>query len=343
MTPKTVRHLLALAAAIVLPTVVQAQTPAYHLAASSAPLGGPDLWDYVVFDAPSHRVYLAHADRVAVLDSRTAAVVGQVEGIPGGTHGIGISHATGLGFTDDGRAGEAVAFDLKTLKVVKKLKVDEDADAIAFDKASGHVFIMEGDPAKVQVIDPKTDAVITAIPTGSKLEYAVADGHGHLFVNGASKREVIRIDTRTNTVDAHWPIPACASPHGLAMDVAHHRLFAGCINSSMTVVNSDTGAVVATLPIGRGSDAIGFDAKRNRVFSANGIDGTLSVFQETSPDAYALLATVATQLSGRTMDVDPATGRVFIAAADFAPAATPAGRPTLKPGTLRLLMFDPAP
>lgn len=335
------RLCLAAASTLALACAAQAaKAPAYKLT-SSTPLGAPDRWDYVVFDAVGQRVYVAHSDKVAVVDARTGALAGQIEGVPGGTHGIGISHSTGLGFTDDGKAGEAVVFDLKTLKITKTIKADKDADGIVFDKPTGHVFVIEGDPAAVQVIDPKTQAVIATIPGGGKLEYGVSDNHGHVFINGEEKQEIVRIDARTNKVDAHWPMPGCKSPHGLAMDTATHRLFSGCVNTSMVVMNSETGAVVATLPIGKGSDAVAFDAKRKRVFSSNGIDGTISVYQETSPDAYAPLATIPTAISGRTMDVDSETGRLFVAAADTDPSPTPGGRARPRPGSFRLMMLDP--
>jgi DNA-binding beta-propeller fold protein YncE len=317
-----------------------ADSPAYKLAAST-PLGAPDRWDYVVFDALGGRVYVAHGDSVAVVDAGSGARIGEIEGMPGGTHGIAISRATGLGFTDDGKAGEAIAFDLKTLRVAARIKADADADAIALDAASGHVFVVEGDPAAVQVIDPQTRRIVATIPGGGKLEYAVSDGRGHVFVNGEEKADIVRIDSRADTVDAHWPMPDCRSPHGLAIDTAGHRLFSGCANAVMVVMNSDTGAVIATLPIGKGNDAMAFDPNRKRVFSANGVDGTISVYQQATPDRYTALAPVVTAVSGRTMDVDPKSGRLFVAAADTDPSPTPGGRARPRPGTLRLMMLDP--
>lgn len=315
--------------------------PAYKLV-KAVPLGAPDRWDYVVVDAATHRVYVAHGDQVAVVNGRTGVVVGVVKAIPGGTHGTAISHATGTGYTDDGKAGEAVAFDLKTFKITAHIKTEEDADAMAFDPVSGHVFVMEGDPAKVAVIDPRTNKLVSQIDAGGKVEYAAADGHGHLFVNGEEKRELIRIDTHTNKVDGRWSIADCESPHGLAIDAKTERVFVSCVNSKLLAVNGDTGAVVATLAIGKGSDAAAFDPSHRRVFSSNGRDGTLSVIQEDDADHYTPLATVDTQVTGRTMGVDPETGRVFIAAADVDSTPGANGRPKAKPGSLKLLILDPA-
>jgi DNA-binding beta-propeller fold protein YncE len=315
-------------------------SPAYTLT-KTTPLGLPDHWDYAVFDAPTHRVYVAHGDKLAVLDAQSGDLVGEVTGIVGGTHGTGISSATGQGFTDDGENGLAVAFDLKTLKITRRIPAQPDADAIATDRATGHIFVVDGDPRKLTVIDPNMDSVAATIDVGEKMEYATSDGRGALYVAGVEKNDLLKIDTRTNAVVARWPTPDCARPHGLAIDTVGHRLFMGCVNSKLMVVDADDGRVVAELPIGRGSDAVAFDPVRQRIFSSNGVDGTLSIYQETSPDAYQALETIPTRVSGRTLAVDPASGRLFIVAADTDPNPTPGGRPRPRPGTTRVLILDP--
>ena len=351
------RHLLpvlALAVGFGLTATAVAQTGSgvdYHLT-RSVPLGAPDRWDYLVYDGPSHRVYVAHGDHLTVVDARTGKVIGQVAGMPGGTHGIAISHAAGLGYTDDGEAGEGVAFSLKTLKVVKHLEAAPDSDAVTIDPTSEHVFVVDGDPGLLTVIDPKTDRVVATVHVGSKMEYAVAGDNGKVYVNGVEKREIYRVDTTTNQVDATWPIPQCEAPHGLAVDTATHRLFSSCENQRLVVVNADTGATVAALPIGRGTDAAAFDPTRKLIFSSNGMDGTLSVIREIDANTFVPAGTIKTALSARTMTVDPVSGRVFLAAADTtaqAMAAARAARMAHKrgpspfvSGSFKLLFFDPA-
>src|SRR5262249_43950352 len=154
----------------------------YHLT-KSVPLGLPDRWDYLLFDPPTHRVYVSHGDRVTVVDGHSGALIGQIEGFPGGTHGIVIATPP-RGYTDDGRAGEAASFDTAGLKVEQRTKAAEDADAIAYDPASKHVFVVNGDPGTLTVIDPKADRAIATVDAGGKLEFAVADGKGKLYVNG---------------------------------------------------------------------------------------------------------------------------------------------------------------
>jgi YVTN family beta-propeller protein len=314
--------------------------PDYALTKSVA-LGAPDRWDYVVFSADTGQVYVAHGDRVTVVDAASGRIVGEVSGIPGGTHGIAISRATGQGFTDDGDGAQAVAFDLKTLKVTHRIPAAADADGITLDTVTGHVFVVDGEAGKISVIDPKTNANIATIDAGEKVEYIVSDGHGAVYAAGEDKSDLLKIDVRRNAIVGRWSTPDCAKPHGLAIDVAHARLFMGCVNNLMMVVDGQDGHVVAQLAIGAGSDAVAFDAVRGRVFSSNGRDGTISVYRQTTPDSYAAMAPIVTAVSGRTMSLDPATGRLFVAAAETDPAATPGALPKVRPGTLKLLMFDP--
>jgi len=342
-------------AALVVPIFAQstnaqteAQTPPYHLAKTIA-LGAPDRWDYLVYDQDSHHLFIAHGDRLTVVDGKDGAIVGNVEGIPGGTHGTGIVTAAGKGYTDDGQAGEAVSFDLKTLQITNHIKAEPDADGIAFDSVSGHIFVVDGDSKVLTVIDPKTDTAIATVEAGGGLEYPIAGNDGKIYVNGSENKEIVRIDTATNVADAHWPIPGCTSPHGLAIDAVARRLFVSCLNNVLTVVNAQTGAVVTTLPIGQGTDGAAFDPKRKLIFSSNN-DGTLSVIREVDPQTYRSLGSIPTAVTGKNMTIDPDTGRLYVAVADIDPnAPVPPGpngrpgRPKPLPGTLKILFLDPGP
>ncbi|MEJ0092839.1 MAG: hypothetical protein WDN46_05265 [Methylocella sp.] len=286
---------------------------------------------------------MAQDNRVTVVDGLDGAVLGHLDGIVGGSHGVAISASTGKGFTDDGKAGTAIPFDLRTLEAEKAIAVGADADTAVIDPVTDHLFIINGDPGTISVIDLRALAVIQTIIIGGKLEFAVADGEGHLFVNGEAKREIVRIDTRTGRIEARWGMPDCVDPHGLAIDPATRRLFSGCTNERMVVMDSISGAIVATVPIGRGSDGVAFDPKRRRILSANGLDGTLSVIREVSAEEFVPLEAVQTMVSGRTLTVDPDSGRIYIAAAETDPAEEPGGRAVPRPGTLRLLFLDPMP
>ena len=298
-----------------------------------------------MFDPASHKVFIAHDDRVTVVDGGTGSIIGNVEGLQGGAHGVAIVPGTERGYTDDGHAGTAASFDLDKLNLIKTIKADADADAIVFDPTSGHIFVVDGDPGKLTVIDPKSDSAVATINVGGKLETAVAGGNGKLYVNGEEKQEIVRVDTATNEVDAHWPIPNCTSPHGLAIDSDAHRLFSSCENNVLVVIDADAGTIIAKLPIGARSDGAAFDPKRKLIFSSNG-DGTLSVIAEKDANSFASVASVATKRGARTMTLDPETGRIYLVAADTTinPSADPSDfrhRYVVTPGSAQLLFLDP--
>jgi len=321
------------------------EKPLYTITRTVA-IGAPDRWDLLTFDDASHRVYIAHGDRVTVVDGQSGELIGNIEGYAGGTHGVAVVPGSGRGYTDDGRAGTAGSFDLKTLKPLKTIKADEDADAIVFDPASAHVFVIDGDPGKITVIDPKTDTVITTLDGGGKLEIGAADGNGKVYINGEAKQEILRVDTRTNTVDAHWPIPTCTSPHGLAVDAKSRRLFASCENNVLVVIDADNGKQLAELPIGSRTDGAAFDPGTKRAFSSNG-DGTVTVIGETTPNSFVSLGSVPTMRGARTMTLDPRTGRLYLVAADLTvnESVDPADarhRYSVVPGSAKLLFLDPA-
>jgi DNA-binding beta-propeller fold protein YncE len=309
----------------------------------TVPLGSPERWDYLTYDPTSHRVYAAHGSSIAVVDGRSGALLGSVP-VPG-ANGVAVIPALGKGYAGSSTNKSVLVFDLVTFKVLKELPADEDTDGVVYDPVSKRVFVMDGDPHNAMVIDTITDTVVTRLPLAGKPEFAAVDGAGKLFVNITDARKIQRIDTKTLKTEATWPISDCEGPHGLAIDAATRRLFSSCLNSKLLVVDSGSGRIVATLPIGLGSDASAFDGKRNLVFSSNGT-GTLTVIHESGPDNFAVLADVPTQLLARTMAVDSETGRVYLLAGDRVevdPTATnPKKRYGVRPGSVRLLFVDPA-
>jgi YVTN family beta-propeller protein len=310
----------------------------------SISLGAPERWDYLTFEPVSNRIFVAHGDRIDVIDASSEKVVGQVA--VDGANGAAIIPAIGKGYAGSRGGKSVLVFDLNTFKVTKTLPAAEDTDAIVYDPASKHVFLMQGDPHSITVIDTATDRVVTTVHLSGQPEFAAVDGAGKLFVNIEDKREIQRVDTKTGKVDATWPIPDCDSPHGLAIDDKSHRLFTSCVNSKLFVVNATNGAVVTGLPIGKHSDAAAYDNHTKRVFSSNG-DGTLSVIQQESADQYKSLAEVPTQLGARTMTLDPKTGRIYLVTGDYSEvdpnAKDPRKRYAVKPGSTRMLLLDAVP
>ena len=309
-------------------------------------LGAPDRWDYVLFDPSSDRVFVAHGNHTDVVDGQTGRLIGHVGPIDG-AHGTVVAPALGRGFADGGKSRSLTGFALTTLKPIGQAPAGEDADAVAYDPGSRHVFVINGDSGTISVIDAATLKPLATINVGNgSLEFAASDGHGNLFVNLAEAGGIARIDIATNKVTARWRLAGCVSPHGMAYDDATRRLFTSCENGALKVIDANDGHVVASLRIGKGSDSVAVDPKRRLVFSANA-SGTLSVIAIHDADHFTAETPLHTPKGARTMAVDPATGRIFLASATAAGTTPPPkqgghARTHFVPGSLKLLMFDPS-
>lgn len=335
-----VRRLLPalLALALAAPSVSCAdQAPSPRLL-SQMKLGGDGGWDYLSFDAQHHHLFVSRGDRVLVIDVQHARQIGAITGTQG-VHGIAIAPELKRGYTSNGKTATVTAFDLASLKTVAVIKgTGEKPDAIVYDPASHHVLTLNGKSNSASVIDPTTNTVIASIPLPGKPEFAVADGAGHVYVNIEDKSELVQIDSRANTLLNTWPLAPCESPSGLAIDRAHHRLFSVCDNQKMAVLDAVNGQLVATLPIGDGPDAVVFDDAAAMVYSANGESGTITAIHENDPDHYTVKNTIATQVSARTLALDPGSHRLYLSAATFGETKQANGRPSAVPGSFVVLL-----
>lgn len=307
--------------------VVEAAAPdvgpsGYHLI-KTIKLGGEGFWDYLAFDSPTRRLFISRGTKVVVLDVDTEKVVGEIPDTTG-VHGIALAPDLGDGFTSNGGAGTVSIFDLKTLQVIGTAKAGMNPDAIVYDPSTKRVFTMNGRSNDSTAIDGKSGQVVGTIPLDGKPEFAAADGAGHVYVNLENKSEIVQIDSKNLVVTATWPLAPAVSPSGLAIDAKNRRLFSGCHNKMMAIVDADTGKVIATPPIGLGVDADRFDPGTGFAFASTG-SGVLSVIHEDSPDKFSFVEDVPTQQGARTMALDPKTHEVFLVTAQFAPppAATP--------------------
>jgi YVTN family beta-propeller protein len=287
-------------------------------------VGGEGGWDYLTFDSAARRLYVPRSTRVMVFDADTLASVGEVANAnTTGIHGVAIAPELSRGFTSNGRSNTVTIFDTKTLKVIADVKVTgENPDAILYDAFSKRVFAFNGRTANATVLEAATGEVAGTVALDGKPEFAVSDGAGRIFVNIEDKSLVTVIDAKKLTVEKRWPLAPCEEPSGLAIDRAHKRLFAGCHNKLMAVMDADSGKVVAVVPIGEFVDANAFDPGTGLVYASCG-DGTLTVAQGQGSDVYKVVETVATQQSARTMALDEKTHAIVLAAAQFGPPPSP--------------------
>ena len=327
---------------------MRGQTPqqnasAYHQV-KKVKIGGKGFWDYFAVDEPARRVYLSHNTKIEVVDADTGEVVGTVEDPKiNGVHGVALVADLGKGFTSNGITNTSTIFDLKTLKPEATIPTGKHPDAIIYDPYSKQVFVFNGDSDNATVMTAATGKVAATIPLGGGPEFAASDGAGMVFVNLEDKNQVVAIDAKKLKVARRYPTAPCREPAGMAIDLAHARLFIGCHNKMLGVMDTKTGKIVSTVPIGAGVDANRFDPGTQLVFSSNGDDGTLTVIHEDTPDKYTVLENVKTEHGARTMEVDPKTHNVYLLAAELKKVPptpeNPKGHPMVVPDTLHLMIY----
>src|SRR6185437_1279137 len=333
--------LKALVLSLLLSPALFATDPGLHVI-KTYKIGGEGWWDYLKLDAETHRLFISRGTHVIVMDTTSGKQVGEIPDTPG-VHGIAFAPEAGRGFTSNGREGTVSIFDLQTLKPLGKVEnVGENPDAIIYDPATKRIFTMNGRSHDSTAIDAATGKIVGKIPLDGKPEFAVSTGAGEVFANIEDKSEMVRLDPKDLKVTATWPLAPCESPSGLAMDVANRRLFVGCDNKMMAVVNADTGKVITTLPIGEGVDANRFDPGTQYAFASCG-DGSLTVIHEYSPDKFSVVQSVATQRGARTMAIDLKTHEVYLVTAKFGPppaptAQQPRPRPSMVPDSFVVLV-----
>ncbi len=328
--------LLALAVALVLhvsapPSNAGPEGTGYAILKRLTP-GGEGGWDLLAIDPAAHRLYLARATRVQVVDAGSGRLVGEIPDMPG-AHGVALAPELGRGYASSGRDSSVTVFDLRTLATLAKIHLEaRNPDAIVYDASSRRVFCFNGGSDNAVVIDATTGRVAGGVALGGKPELAVADGRGRVYVNLEDSSAVVSFDARTLALGSRWPLAPGEEPTGLAIDAVHRRLFAGCSNQHLVVLEADSGRVIADLPIGRGVDGVAFDPDRGLAFSSNG-EGTLSVVREEAPDRFRLVGDVPTQRGARTLALDPRTHRLYLPAANFGDP-----RPPIVPGSFTILV-----
>jgi DNA-binding beta-propeller fold protein YncE len=319
----------------------------YHLI-KTVPLGaaegGGEYFDYITVDSAERRVYVSHGTEIKVLDADSYAVLGTISGFKR-DHGVAVAPELGRGFVSDGDLGQAIIFDLKTLKKIGEAKADKDADSILYDPASKQIFVFNGEPKSATVIDPAKGTVLGTIALGGSPEQAVADGKGMIYDNLEDTNEVVAIDSRSLQIKSRWPVAPAGQPVSIAMDRKSRRLFISGRNPKLLVVmDADNGKIIGQpFPIGDRVDTTIFDPETTVVASSTR-EGTIHIFHEDSPDKLTVVETVKTEFGAKTMGLDVKTHNLFVDTSDFDPPGPPTEKqrnpqPRAKPGTFRVLVY----
>jgi DNA-binding beta-propeller fold protein YncE len=318
-----------------------------YTVARSWRIGGTSPWDALALQENGARLFVARTDHVDVIETKNGKLVAAIPHTLG-VHGVAFAPALDRGFTSNTAANSVSAFELDTLRVVEEMPVTGTApDSIYYEPQHNYIITANRESANLTVFDAGALKSIATVALPGPPESMASDAAGHLYVNiNSAPGKLVLIDTKSLTVKAKWPLKDCANPSALSFDTVNHRLFSICANQTMAVTDSVSGKAVARIVIGRGADGIGYDPDFELLFSSNGIDGTLTVIHQDSPDEYRVLASVNTQVSARTMVLDPASHRVYLAAAQFGPpppgsGEQPAQHANILPDSFMILVAQP--
>lgn len=321
--------------------LVKAQTA--YKSINKIKLEGDGGWDFLSADESAARLYVSHSSKVQVVDLKTGNLVGTIPDTKG-VHGITIAQDLNKGFISNGKDSSVTVFDITTLATLAKVQVTgKKPDAILYDKFSHKVFVFNAGSNNATVLDAKTNAIVASIAFEGNPEVAVSDEKGKVYVNIESTATVDVINASTLKTEASWKLDKGEEPTGLALDIKHQRLFSVCANKLMVILDAANGKVITSLPIGEGVDGVAFDAEKERAYSSNGGDGTITVVEGKKGDNYKVLETITTQKGAKTIAIDTKRRHIYTPTAEIVPApeATPENpkpRPSIKPGSF--FVFD---
>jgi hypothetical protein len=318
--------LLAIGAGVVQPA---AAGPMYKLEDVVGFKGRAPSWDYLTFDADRSYLFLGRrAAGVTVYDAVKKQQVGQIERSEGANAATLVPEFD-RGYTANSD-GSTTVFQLSSLKTLDRLELGDGADNAFYEPVTKQLVFTMGDSHRLAFVDAKTGAMTGRLHMDAEeLEGAAPDGKGSLYVVERDIGKIAKVDAAKHKTVAEWSIPSCDLPTGLALDRANRRLFIGCKGEKpvLTVMDSATGKVVAQHEIGRGNDGVVYDAETHRVYTANGIEGNIVIFDQVDPDTYKLVQAVTTRPIARTMTIDPKTKKIYTMTAEgMLDPAKPANR-----------------
>jgi hypothetical protein len=327
-----------------------------------ARIPGPDgMWDYAAIDSDESRLYVAQGEHISILNINAEGGDSWTQlSVPGAQwHGVVPIQSRGLLLGTDGHAHALTLFSTKTRQLsasvmtsngprsalsgkMAKFALLADPDALLVEPRSGLAAAVNGGSGEVAFIDLDRKAVVGRVQVGGKLEFAVADGSGRIFVNVQTAHEIAVIDVPTFSVVQRIPLAGCIEPKGLAYDPGTDLLISGCDNGVAKFVLGRSGQVVASRHIGRGADAVIIDVQRHRAFVPSGEDAVLSIFLIEDARHIDLIQTLSTEKGTRLGAVDVRSGVLYLPSATLGPPVPPRPWPSVVPGTFHILVVSSA-
>jgi DNA-binding beta-propeller fold protein YncE len=284
--------------------------------------GGPYM-DHMAIDVIGRRLFTTPQANKAidVLDLATGKVRRTIQGF-GNPHAILYRHDRNRLFVTDGD-GALQVLDSNTYARIKSIKLERDADGIAYDAKTGYLYVSNGgavagkDYSLISIIDTAREAKLGDIRISAPgLEAMVIDNSSdRLYVNlpESNTVDVVALDKRA--VIANWPITMGKRNEAFALDEPHHQLYVGCndgdVRGSIVVIDTLTGRELTSMPMGSWVDSMFYDSPRRRIYASTGV-GEVFTFERQADESYRALEPVDTAVMARTALFSPELDRLFV-------------------------------
>jgi DNA-binding beta-propeller fold protein YncE len=345
----SIRRILSLIALALLTPVspLAGQTSSQYCFLREIAIGGVVGLPSLALDPDGRRLYVTHSSKIEIVNLDTAEAVATISNAPA-VRGFAVAPKLRRGFFSNSRDGCASMLDLTTLTTTAKIKAGAGTVAMLYEPGREEVYAFNTRAMSATVFDAASGVVAATIPLPAKPGAAAADpGVGRVYCNFFARNEVAAINAKTHQLSRTWPVAPGKEPAGIAVDPANHRLFIGCRNKILLMLDGLTGKVIASVPIGAGVDATAFDPSTRLVFCANS-DGTTTIAREDAPDKLGVVQKLQTEKNARLMALDPKTHKIYLATTDFEAQLDPdPGAPKPRPRTLqdsfKILVYGPAP
>ena len=241
--------------------------------------------------------------------------VSKVSELPGSgaAHGVALMMDRNVAFVTRSEENSVDVFDPTSLRLLTRIPVADDADAILYVPSAKLVYVANGDAKIATLIDPEKRMTVGTVPLPGRPEFPALDSKtGVLYQNLEDIDSIVAIDVAKRAVIGQWSLAPCEGPSGMAIDSEQRRLFSVCSrNATLVVFDLESHRVIKSLEIGGGPDSVAFDGTLHRIYSA-GKAGRLTVIQQDSPNGYWVLDEIRTHYGAHTLVLDPMSHRVFV-------------------------------
>src|SRR5258706_12179198 len=256
----------------------------------------------------SGALFKVHLD----LNHPSLSAVSELPG-SGAAHGVALVMDRNVAFVTRSEENTVDVFDPTSLRLLGRIPVADDADAILYVPSAKLVYVANGDAKIATLIDPEKRITVGTVALPGRPEFLAWDFHtGALYQNLEDINSIVAVDLGKREVIGQWSLAPCEGPSGMAIDSEQRRLFAVCSrNATLVVFDLESHQVITSLKIGGGPDSVAYDGIFHRIYSA-GKAGRLTVIQQDDPNTYRVLDEIRTHYGAHTLGLHPVSHRVFV-------------------------------